>query len=93
MGKIFSTKKTANMVLIIMAISIVLALMAPSVLGKGAARGGGFGRRGGGGGGGRFTKGNRVRGHSTSSAVALDAGPAFGFVPLMLFLLSVFLLV
>ncbi|KAK8642258.1 hypothetical protein V6N13_011611 [Hibiscus sabdariffa] len=91
MGKIFSTKKTANMVLIIMAISIVLALMAPSALGKGAARGGGFGRRGGGGG--RFTKGNRVRGHSTSSAVALDAGPAFGFVQLTLFLLSAFLLV
>ncbi|KAE8736201.1 hypothetical protein F3Y22_tig00000132pilonHSYRG00160 [Hibiscus syriacus] len=53
MGRIFSPKKAANMVLILMVIGIVLALMAPSALGKAAARGGGHGRRGG-----RFMKGH-----------------------------------
>ncbi|KAK8580737.1 hypothetical protein V6N12_070992 [Hibiscus sabdariffa] len=97
MGKIFSGKKAANMVVIIMVIAIVLALMAPSALGKAAARGGGFGRRGGSsgrrGGGGRLTNGHHARGHPRSSAVALDPGPAFGFLQLMPFVFSVFFLV
>ncbi|KAK8585257.1 hypothetical protein V6N13_139191 [Hibiscus sabdariffa] len=93
MGKIFSGKKAANMVVIIMVIAIVLALMAPSAFGKADARGGGFGRRGGGSGrrgGGRLTNGHHARrGHSRSSAV----GPAFGFLQLMPFVFSVFFFV